>query len=335
MRSTWRSFAWLRATLVVVVLALYVVAALYPFDWQWPVARNAAVALPDGGLMFNGVGIARSEQVPRWVPAAIASGRLQIDLRVRPFASRQAGPARIVTLSPDPKSRNFTVGQDGDALILRLRTPWSTDNGTPAVLVPRVFATGTWVEVRIDVRPGQLKIDVGDTVHVRQRLPMTPLALWSPSHKLALGNELTGDRPWYGEIARAAVRVNQSVVDYAAPGMLEIPTWIWHFDVSRLVPFQDLWIGDAVLNLVGFVPLGILFGFLVRRRSRINPVVGWKPLGLVILVSAGLETLQVGFPDRNPSTDDLIFNGCGGAIGFFIADRIRRRHGDLVRRVVG
>ena len=47
---------------------------------------------------------------------------------------KQVGPARIVTLSGGTNRRNFTLGQEGENLVFRLRTPLAGDNGTPPEL---------------------------------------------------------------------------------------------------------------------------------------------------------------------------------------------------------
>jgi len=53
----------------------------------------------------------------------------------------QRGPARIVSISADAERRNVTLGQEADALIIRLRTPAGGENGQkPELLVPGVFA---------------------------------------------------------------------------------------------------------------------------------------------------------------------------------------------------
>ena len=53
----------------------------------------------------------------------------------------QTGPARIVSNSVSPLLRNFTVGQDGADLVVRVRTPLTGPNGTrAATVVPGVFA---------------------------------------------------------------------------------------------------------------------------------------------------------------------------------------------------
>ena len=55
----------------------------------------------------------------------------------------QRGPARIISISADAERRNITLGQEADALIIRLRTPAGGENGQkPELLVPGVFADG-------------------------------------------------------------------------------------------------------------------------------------------------------------------------------------------------
>jgi glycopeptide antibiotics resistance protein len=53
----------------------------------------------------------------------------------------QTGPARIVSVSTDPYNRNFTLGQEGNDLIFRLRTLATGKNGTdPELVIPNVFS---------------------------------------------------------------------------------------------------------------------------------------------------------------------------------------------------
>jgi glycopeptide antibiotics resistance protein len=52
----------------------------------------------------------------------------------------QEGPARVISNSASPYLRNFTLGQQGENLVFRLRTPGTGDNGYPLeISVPRVF----------------------------------------------------------------------------------------------------------------------------------------------------------------------------------------------------
>ena len=81
-------------------------------------------------------------------PAAILAQRLRasnaFSIRVR-VASDDSNPhdvARIVSNSVSPFRRNFTLGQLGDDLIIRLRTPITGDNGVRFQMdVPDVFST--------------------------------------------------------------------------------------------------------------------------------------------------------------------------------------------------
>jgi hypothetical protein len=53
----------------------------------------------------------------------------------------QNGPARIISNSVSPWLRNFTLGQEGSALVFRLRTPQTGVNGYPLeVAVPGMFS---------------------------------------------------------------------------------------------------------------------------------------------------------------------------------------------------
>jgi glycopeptide antibiotics resistance protein len=54
---------------------------------------------------------------------------------------KQNGPARIISISTDIYSRNLTLGQWGENLSIRLRTPFTGSNGTRAAfVVPKVFS---------------------------------------------------------------------------------------------------------------------------------------------------------------------------------------------------
>ncbi len=52
----------------------------------------------------------------------------------------QKGPARIISISKDNDQRNFTLGQNGSDLVLRLRTPIMGDNGSkPQIVIPDIL----------------------------------------------------------------------------------------------------------------------------------------------------------------------------------------------------
>lgn len=53
---------------------------------------------------------------------------------------KQKGPARIISISENPRSRNITLSQEGSSLIVRIRTPFTRENGDrPSIVFPDVF----------------------------------------------------------------------------------------------------------------------------------------------------------------------------------------------------
>jgi hypothetical protein len=69
--------------------------------------------------------------------------------------TKQGGPARIVTLSGGTGRRNFTLAQEGENLVFRLRTPLAGENGTPPELESRGNFSTTDMETHIITYDGQ------------------------------------------------------------------------------------------------------------------------------------------------------------------------------------
>jgi glycopeptide antibiotics resistance protein len=84
------------------------------------------------------------------------------------------------------------------------------------------------------------------------------------------------------------------------------------FQRVELIPFAIPGTRTQVLNLLAFVPVGLLG---VR--------LGWRP-GTILLVAAGLsgvtEVLQLFSTTRYPSTTDFILNTAGALAGMTIAN---------------
>ena len=69
-----------------------------------------------------------------------ASGQFAIYLTVQTADSQQNGPARILSYSFDTGLRNFTLGQEGSDLVLRVRSPMSGENGAaPEFIFPGIL----------------------------------------------------------------------------------------------------------------------------------------------------------------------------------------------------
>jgi Concanavalin A-like lectin/glucanases superfamily/K319L-like, PKD domain len=125
-------------------------------------------------------------------------------------------PARIVTLSVDPDQRNFTLGQTTDEkYVVRLRTTATDMNGinlknsrqsivqivdVPPELCHLVFTRNADGEMHFYLN------GVDPLGEGRRQLGGT-FGNWGPAsdYRLAVGNELTLNRPWLGEVYLVAI----------------------------------------------------------------------------------------------------------------------------------
>jgi hypothetical protein len=134
-----------------------------------------------------------------------ATNSITVEAWVKPLFANQTGPARIVTFSQDPYFRNFTLGQQNDQYVLRLRRSASTLNGMPELLTPagslqedgltHVVATYGEGVAKIYINGEQLSSANWEG----------SLADWDDSMNLALANEFVSERTWLGAIYLVAI----------------------------------------------------------------------------------------------------------------------------------
>lgn len=123
----------------------------------------------------------------------------------------QDGPARIVSYSANSGSRNFMLGQLQYQYVVRNRayTEESNGNGGPDLETYDVDqdaqATLQHVVITYDQLSGR-KIYV-DGVWTEDEDPIDAGRLWnwSPNHRLVMGNDVSNDRPWLGQIRFVAI----------------------------------------------------------------------------------------------------------------------------------
>jgi hypothetical protein len=86
----------------------------------------------------------------------------------------RAGPVRIVSNSVSPLRRNFTIGQEGEDLVVRLRTPATGENGARFVTrVPGLFSTTAIRDVLVTYDGATLLAAAAGT-HRTARTNLTP-----------------------------------------------------------------------------------------------------------------------------------------------------------------
>lgn len=174
-----------------------------PLDVQIQPGGTAAW-VAGGGLALNGSTLISGTST-KAINACKAADELSLEAWVTPANTTQGGPARILSISLDPFNRNLTLAQDGNRYDVRLRTTATNDNGQPstASLTNTVTTTRTHVAYTWD-GAGTAKVYLNGTEQVTNTVSGT-LGNWNDTYLLALGNELTGDRPWLGELHTLAL----------------------------------------------------------------------------------------------------------------------------------
>jgi hypothetical protein len=189
-------------------LALICAILLDPFDFSAPsrMVENGVTLAPDG-IHFGTAGILGSPTaVPLLHQRVVSGGGLTIELWLNTASADQVGPARLISYSLDPWHSNFTLGQDGTALDVRLRTTHTDANGTnPQLTVPDVLEAGTTQHVVVSYDFDRLRVHVDGKLRAAATVPQGDFRVWDPSCLLAFGNEVTGARPWRGTIYFAAI----------------------------------------------------------------------------------------------------------------------------------
>ncbi len=151
----------------------------------------------------NGAFLARDVN-DQLMAACKRSNQLTIEATIIPSHLKQAGPARIMTFSRDTGNRNFTLGQENERLVLRLRTPRTGANAlNPQVSLGKIEA-GKPVHVIVSYFPGNVFYYLdGKLVYSGADIP-GDFSNWEPSY-LLFGDEYSGDRSWQGKLQEMAI----------------------------------------------------------------------------------------------------------------------------------
>ena len=175
-----------------------------PLDLKIENPKN--VRRTKGTLEVLGKTLIRSDKPAAKVFNAVRrSGEITIEAWVRPANAKQDGPARMVTLSGGSSERNFTLGQEGDKVDVRLRTTKTSGNGIPSLNSPgRSLAPRLTHIVYTRNRGGRARLFLNGKQQAEKRVPGA-MANWNGKYRLALANELSSDRPWLGTFHLVAI----------------------------------------------------------------------------------------------------------------------------------
>ncbi len=175
-----------------------------PLDMR--IDKPQAIVFRPGKLnLASPVTIASDGPASRLILTLKQSQALTVEAWLTPQSVQQSGPARIVSLSLDTSQRNFTLGQEKGRLDFRLRTTARDSNGIPSTSSPKdVVATKLTHVTCTRNRQGVIQLFIDGQLLVTSQVEGT-FDNWCEDCRLVIGNEVTGDRPWLGELYLVAI----------------------------------------------------------------------------------------------------------------------------------
>jgi hypothetical protein len=172
------------------------------------IADPANVTWGSGSLTVNTSTIISSAVAATKISdACIASNELTMEAWVTPANDTQGGPSRMLTMSLDSGERNFTLGQQRDLYVARIRTE-ADDNGSPELITGRVAAVpATRSHVVVTRRANGERRMYLDGILVGTDLMDGDFSTWDGTWLLGIANEFIDDRTWLGRFDLVAVYV--------------------------------------------------------------------------------------------------------------------------------
>ena len=317
--------------------------------------NDAAWTGPAPGVTFAQNGMLRTERPPHALFQRLVAGDgLTVAVWLTSGARDQAGPARIVTYSDGAASRNFTLAQNHADLVFRLRTSADDPNGLAnEITVPDVFTPGRAQHIVVTYDGSALDVYVDGAHRARFGGHGGGFDSWDPAYDVAVGNELTGDRPWRGTIAAVAiddrahtpeeVRANfrggsagafrgaVAAYDFTdgpagargeAPPELARPAAYLHGIFPELLTREWRAPQDFAFNFGIFALMGALLAARGVGRGRVNGRAALAAVLLVAGVATALESLQFYVDGRTSSMRDLAAAVAGGLAGFLVRSTV-------------
>ena len=104
-----------------------------------------------------------------------------------------------------------------------------------------------------------------------------------------------------------------------------MPFWSYR----AIMDGKEQLLAENIMNVVVFVPVGILFGIAIRCRNV------WAALSVGAGLSVGIETLQFIFKKGFTEVDDVLHNTLGCLIGFGVYAMARYEYERICKRSVG
>jgi len=344
---------------------------LWPYRFSLPTSlvqceicpNGAARASANGGVDFREPGMVRSVSAPTGLHQRLIAGSgLTVEAWLTTTTLNQAGPARILSYSQDPYSRNFTLGQENDSLVFRLRTTKTDLNGKRAqIVVSKVFIPASRQHLVVTYDLSRYRVYVDGHLLRDAQGPGGTFANWDRDHRLMIGNERTGSRPWIGKLEgfvlyERALSQSEVVESHNSGGLISgRPGVVAYFDLSNgegnlfhdesgvdrptLLELPETFTherdaavfspamrntADFVSNFLIFLPFGLLLFLSLSSSFGTTLRAAAATILAAVLLALFTESLQYFVTDRTSSIYDFASSVAGGLFGCLGAIPLRQ-----------
>jgi len=167
--------------------------------------------IPGGGLeITDGTKVVSGGAATKLYDALTGTSEMTLEVIFTPANLTQDGPARIASYSQNTSNRNFTLGQEDEKYIQRLRTTSTNSNGMPDVESSNVLTTDSLHHVVVTYDGENVRMYRNGALEVTYERDGT--FNWSSSYRFMLANEETNNRHWLGSLYRVAI-YDRALVD--------------------------------------------------------------------------------------------------------------------------
>jgi hypothetical protein len=328
---------------LLLALAVYFLGTLLPWEPLNPFARSKFSVTRRGGLRFDPPSLFHSDFQP-WLAEleAVKTGRFSLAFSLLSERFDQGQSSRIVSYSVDEGNPTFMFSQRREHLLVHF--------GSQVVYLPRLFVPGERHDYVIVLDHGSIAGYVDGALRVREELP-GERGPWTPGY-LSLANEITGDRPFVGELYELAFiprpltagdvasrRVSRATAGEIALHHDETSQRLWfqgssgqELRLQRVAwPYRNKWatwplpyessrqfLRDSLFNMLATIPIGLLWA-LWRTRAVASQrwAPPWASAGLLQLACAAVAESSQFFStgDRFSNWKDVVTNTLGAVLG--------------------
>ncbi|MBN1464272.1 DUF5060 domain-containing protein [candidate division KSB1 bacterium] len=168
------------------------------------VLEGRATFASDGALKLTG-GNVSSAAVTELLYECRKTHQLGIEAMLRTDNLEQGGPARLITFSSGTNARNFTLGQEKENLIFRLRTPMTGENALDPQVTLCAIEKNARTHIIVSYCDGNLFVYKNGVLQKHIQDIQGDFSPWQGKAQFIIGNELTGDREWHGTLYNVAL----------------------------------------------------------------------------------------------------------------------------------